>query len=71
MERLTKMLEDKQVELIKRVKEADRLSQRESDLQARLQKVNDLLLQWDWELEVECQRVERATHEKEERERTL
>ena len=32
MERLRKMLEDKEVELVDRVKEANRLSQRESEL---------------------------------------
>ena len=34
MERLRKMLEDKEVELVEQVKEGDRLSQKESKLQA-------------------------------------
>ena len=34
MERLRKMLEDKEVELVEQVKETDRLTQREANLQA-------------------------------------
>ena len=56
MERLRKMLEDKEVELVKRVKEADCWSQRESNLQAHLQRANELLLQRDRELEAESQK---------------
>ena len=59
MERLRKMLEDKEVELVEWVKEIDRLTQRESNLQARLQSANDLLLQWERELKAERQRAEK------------
>ena len=52
MERLTKMLKDKDIKLVEQAKEASCWSQREADLQASLQKANDLLLWWDRELEV-------------------
>ena len=65
------MLEDKEVKLVKQAKEADHWSQMEFDLQACLQKANDLLLQWDQELEADHQRVERAARDKEKGERVL
>ena len=71
MERLRKMLEEKEVELVKRVKEANCLSQRESELQAQLRRANDLLLQWDQELATECQNAEREAQERKEMEDTL
>ena len=54
MERLRKMLEDKEVESVKWVKEANCLSQRESKLYAHLQRANNLLFQRDQELEAKC-----------------
>ena len=66
-----KMLEEKEVELVERAKEANRWSQKESDLQARLQRANDLFLQGDQELEVESQKSKRVTREKEDGERAL
>ena len=68
VERLTKQLEDKEVELVERVKEADRYSQKKANLQACLQRANDLLLQQDWELEAERHRAERVACEKEKKE---
>ena len=58
------MLEDKEVELVEWVKEIDRLTQREADLQARLQNANDMLRQREKELEAERQRVERDALER-------
>ena len=60
------MLEDKEVELVERAKEADRWSQRESNLQARLQRANELLLQQDRELRAERQRAVKAALERRE-----
>ena len=65
------MLEEKKVDLVERVKEENRWSQREFDLQACLQKANDLLLQRDRELEAEHQKDARAVCEKEEEEKAL
>ena len=65
------MLEDKEVELFKRVKEADCWSQRESNLQDHLQRANELLLQRDRELKAERQRAEKVALERKEVEKVL
>ena len=63
VERLKKILEDKEFELVEQAKKAD--------LHARLQMINGLLLQRDWELQVERQRTERAIREKDGEEKAL
>ena len=44
VERMTKMLDEKEVALVKQAKEADQWVLREADLQAQLKIANDLLL---------------------------
>ena len=63
-ERLHKQLEEKEVELVDRVKEVDRLTSRESELLAQLKRANDLLAQRDRELAVERERVDREALER-------
>ena len=66
-----KQLEDKEVELVDWAKEVERYMQREADLQASLQRANDLLLQRDWELETERRKFDRLAYEKEEKIKAL
>ena len=58
MERLKKMLDEKEVALVERAKEVSRWVRKEAKTQEKLKVTNELLLKKEQELEAEWQRLE-------------